>query len=640
MQDYSKLTVAKLKDELDRRSLPKTGLKAALVQRLEEDDAESVNTTSPQVDEVVDTQHDGDEANEAGVTGSPTNAPASIQEDLDSKPEAMSNDAPIDGVNAPSEVDTDDVADARHKTGNGNGEGRPSPPKSEAPKPPAAVSEDVHAGNVTQEATREGSVEAQLLTPTQTQTDSFQPHIPTSAQTSVAPEDLAEDSRKRKRRSQSPPPSSIDTSKRLRHEFEADERPDVKLPEDIEPEGAPPAQSEARTNEPEEQSTQVTGSQDDVPASTNPTDPAMGDKATEAPRLSRSRSATPPQPHQPEIQPKPTPSDRRFHSLTATSARKTSPSPPPPDLPEPPEREVPPSQHPATSALYIRNLMRPLNPNQLKSHLSTLAHPPPSSSPPSSPTDPITTFHLDSIRSHALVRFTSVPSASRVRAQLHDRVWPAERDRKPLWIDFVPEEKIDKWIEVQTSSGSGGRGGGMKRWEVVYESSREDGGGEVVAYMQEFGTHVVPKKVALAPEEETALVGKEKKIGGEDGKVVEQVTETKSKEFKALDDLFLSTASAKPKLYYLPVDKSVVERRKEILGRPPGGKRGAGDGERRGGDEMRRFSFDGERIVDKGPEFGYGRGGGRGRGGGYRGRGGGGYRGDVWRGGSGRGRGW
>ncbi|KAL8980240.1 MAG: hypothetical protein Q9177_005935 [Variospora cf. flavescens] len=40
MTQYDKLTVVKLREELTKRDLPKTGLKAALIQRLAEDDAQ------------------------------------------------------------------------------------------------------------------------------------------------------------------------------------------------------------------------------------------------------------------------------------------------------------------------------------------------------------------------------------------------------------------------------------------------------------------------------------------------------------------------------------------------------------------------------------------------------------------------
>ena len=51
MTDYNKLTVAKLKEVLKERNLPISGLKAALVARLNEDDAEGSAETKNESDE-------------------------------------------------------------------------------------------------------------------------------------------------------------------------------------------------------------------------------------------------------------------------------------------------------------------------------------------------------------------------------------------------------------------------------------------------------------------------------------------------------------------------------------------------------------------------------------------------------------
>uniref|UniRef100_A0A0B7JT72 SAP domain-containing protein n=1 Tax=Bionectria ochroleuca TaxID=29856 RepID=A0A0B7JT72_BIOOC len=115
------------------------------------------------------------------------------------------------------------------------------------------------------------------------------------------------------------------------------------------------------------------------------------------------------------------------------------------------ERDVPPSVHPATTALYISNLMRPLRPVDIQTHLADLATP--AGQPPND--DIITEFHIDQVRSHAFVVFDNLPAASRVRNLLHDCVWPNESNRKALWVDFIPPEKVPAWIEKE--SGQGGR---------------------------------------------------------------------------------------------------------------------------------------------------------------------------------------
>ncbi|KAL1839778.1 hypothetical protein VTJ49DRAFT_1152 [Mycothermus thermophilus] len=135
------------------------------------------------------------------------------------------------------------------------------------------------------------------------------------------------------------------------------------------------------------------------------------------------------------------------------------------------DRDVPPAQHPATPALYIKNLMRPLRENQLRDYLVDLA------ALPGAAPDPgcIVDFYLDQIRTHAFVRFTSTSAAARVRSALHGTVWPNERNRKELWVDFIPEDKVAEWIERELAEG--GRGSSA-RWEVCYEP---DDNGEIVA---------------------------------------------------------------------------------------------------------------------------------------------------------------
>ncbi|KAK4896505.1 hypothetical protein LTR28_001836, partial [Elasticomyces elasticus] len=111
---------------------------------------------------------------------------------------------------------------------------------------------------------------------------------------------------------------------------------------------------------------------------------------------------------------------------------------------------VQPSLHPATAALYIRELIRPINPNDLRDHLIALATPA-NASPDA---DLLSEFHVDTLRTHVFALFTNVAAAVRLRSALHNRVWPVDPTRKPLWCDFVPEEKVKEWIEVELSSSS------------------------------------------------------------------------------------------------------------------------------------------------------------------------------------------
>lgn len=130
------------------------------------------------------------------------------------------------------------------------------------------------------------------------------------------------------------------------------------------------------------------------------------------------------------------------------------------------ERDVKPAIHPATPALYIKNFMRPLRDHAVQEHLLQLAAP--VGADPRE--DDIETFYLDSIRTHAFVVFRTTALASRVRNALHDVIWPDERERKPLWVDFVPPEKVRDWINEEAQAGR--RRGA--RWEITYD--REDDG--------------------------------------------------------------------------------------------------------------------------------------------------------------------
>ncbi|KAG8525798.1 uncharacterized protein KY384_000558 [Bacidia gigantensis] len=634
MQDYSKLTVAKLKEELDKRGLPKAGLKAALVQRLEEADKEA-QVEQPDTEQLVQNNKDvNSQIDQVALVANAFPEPEEIspaQHETVNEGETVFKATNGNAATRTENEQTKEVAATQEQMGH------------EEPAAPASEGEeDVLPGTITHQSTfNECVTEKQLPTPVQTQPESSNMILPTSTQTSVAPEELAEDSRKRKRRSQTPPPSSVDTSKRLRSEIMSNGRPDVRLPEDLTSQNTPrEADSEALVGgsqlngrgelaEPEETSQSgATGAEQNGHASQNE---VIASPTYKRPSRSRSRSRTPPASNRSDQHQKAPTSDRRFHSLTAPSSKAKSP---PSSQPDTVDRDIPPSVHPATSAIYIRNLMRPLNPSSLKAHLTSLANSTSTtSSSPANEEEVITTFHIDAIRTHALVNFTSTSSASRVRANLHDRVWPNERDRKTLWIDFVPEEKLQTWIEVESSRAGGGSREGNKRWEVIYETE-EDG---VRAYLQEVRSAAQPGPQAPPSQPQRPFAAANPSSGSNAEPKVKRV-EAESKEFKALDDLFLSTMTAKPKLYYLPATKPIAERRLEVLAQGKGGGRG--------GDEMRRFSFNDEgRIVDKGPEFGWkrgGRGGGRGgrvtereeRGGysGYRARGTGGYGrgGDRW----------
>jgi len=138
------------------------------------------------------------------------------------------------------------------------------------------------------------------------------------------------------------------------------------------------------------------------------------------------------------------------------------------------EAPVEPSIHTVTRALYIRNFVRPLQEQNLRNHVLSLA----SRNDEEPAQTLIESFYLDSIKSHALIVFDTPASANRVRVGIHNKVFPPEKTRKPLWADFVPEENVAEWVQREKARGMGGR------WEVLYDTVH----GEVTAELVEGGT--------------------------------------------------------------------------------------------------------------------------------------------------------
>ncbi|KAF2966387.1 hypothetical protein GQX73_g7194 [Xylaria multiplex] len=152
-----------------------------------------------------------------------------------------------------------------------------------------------------------------------------------------------------------------------------------------------------------------------------------------------------------------------------------------------PERDIEPSMHPATCALYIKNFMRPLRPQAVRDHLLELA------TPANAPLDPdiIVNFYLDNIRTHAFAVFTSISAASRVRTALHKRVWPDETNRKALWIDFIPSECFHDWTDTEQQAK-----GNMPRYEVFYDRDED---GIVTARLEEADANQATRRAPVSP---------------------------------------------------------------------------------------------------------------------------------------------
>ncbi|KAL8694111.1 MAG: hypothetical protein Q9218_001164 [Villophora microphyllina] len=651
MPEYEKLTVAKLREELVKRGLPKTGLKAVLIQRLVKADEQATQAEPETADaEVVSTYLNGVEESVSPIAEpSEQTKPAKVPNggiQKSSAPPASVVPLQKPPLTEPETHDTPSVArrasgiEIRIPAIDGADE-------SSGAEATIKLSKEEPGNQTTSAATLQDDVtevnageEPQIAVSTTMAETTMADHTPApsvSRQDSLNAEEALEDTRKRKRRSVTPPPSAESVQKKARiHNV----TPHVKLPEDesMSDVVAPSSEDTPMPNPtPTQESTRVADvaienpfllQDGDAPSTaedkiddpspnpiSEPTHQENGGPNAIAETVSRQRSpedeyptaanqsAKPP----PETSPKTSPSDTRFKNLLPSSSRRGSSPNRHSTKADEEDRIVSPALHPATTALYVRDILRPLHLENLKDHLISLA------TPLSNEPDPtiIEDFFLDSIRTHCLVRFSTTAAASRVRTGLHDRVWPDEKNRKPLWVDFVPEEKLSQWFEVENASS--GRGQAAKRWEVVYEN--EDDG--VKAYLQEVGSNSggLRKVQPAAPRPENrpgvrgAPVAPRLREHDQDD-AQRRPGPDRGRGFQALDDLFKST-SAKPKLYYLPVPQRTADNRLDLLAEGRGGGRN---------DEMRRYSFEEGILVDRGPEFGSrGRGGFGARGGSYRG---------------------
>ncbi|OCK79136.1 hypothetical protein K432DRAFT_444127 [Lepidopterella palustris CBS 459.81] len=693
MTDYNKLTVANLRQLLKDRNIPSTGLtrKAHIIEKLEEaDNAADASAAPPaapetgaspsQVDQTIiepSTQPEEPAAQDEPLAHSPS----AEQVKRDDQAIPSESIAPVPDT-APTTQATDTTMPPDAETANTDKEQPVSTASSVtipaeetaslAISPQARLVPDiptiVSTGVESLEETQPSPVTTRPATPphddNETQTVEQPEPLPAKvevADTSVEvsrlnSEELEADSRKRKRRSETPDVRAEDLkSKKLRQdEGLADS---LHLKEDVDKDVA------MEMEDKEDKATNAMNiMEDSKEKNANGIAKAVKEEPQTAPKpaIDSENPSTTTRPSTSPPSSKPLPAkekdkDTRYKSLFRPTSSTLDP--PPDDRPTPP-----PSLHPATPALYIRNFMRPLQPTSLRTHLLTLASPPLSSSTtPDTETSLLKTFFLDPIRTHALVLFSTTTAAARVRASLHGAVWPAERDRKPLWVDFVPEERVEEWIRLEEDAArEGGRGSrGGKRWEVVYDTSAPE---DVVAVFQEVGSGPrgsisAPRGVGvgvagapLGPRSTTEIRAPPTRPAAMKPANIPSAPrrDLADKSFQTLDTLFASTL-AKPKLYYLPVPAALAERRLAALAaassrdwRPEEVVRGRGSGRL---DERRRFGFqDGEVLVDVGADFG-GPGGGQGRfglgpgrgefgggGGGWRGRGGWRGGGDSWRG--------
>ncbi|GLA15087.1 hypothetical protein AnigIFM62618_001573 [Aspergillus niger] len=647
MTDYSKWKVTDLKAELKRRGIAQTGLrvKQQIIDRLVEEDARdekdavangepaAEQDVAPQEAQPVDAEQPvpepepaadapaQPEATESEVIDKQTEEPAQEQEQQQAQMEEQGDAAP---ESKPQPVT--DEAPAEQAAKQGQQQEQPQQPVQESPKPeePAQPTDTTTVDqpadtSIPQDQTENDTAAAPVeqapgeAAPEQSEDMEPKPAEPAASGETAAPpaavpsemntglstplptEEMLEDRRKRKRRSQSPVPTPEALASKKAKAL--DETPRVVLPEDR---AAVDKEHESR-----------------------PDEALSGPQGTPEERAGREAAQEEAPPVQDETSKKGAPlkHDVRFKGLfAAKETEQTRPVSPPPADAVMEDADVEPAVHAATAALYVGGLMRPLQPVALKNHLVSLASPPDASPNP----DVVVDFYLDPIKTHCFASFRSVSAASRVRTALHGTVWPNERNRKTLFVDFIPEDKLSLWIEKE--EGSRQRGGPPARWEVRYEPT-DDG---VEAVLEEVDPRSASSQHMRAPDasgfSRPPPTGPRAELGAPrrpSGPVTADSSSRPGQGFKPLDELFMSITT-KPKLYYLPVPREVADRRldrfDDLLRK--------GEFPRRGGDERRRITFEDEDFfVDNGPDFGGGRNR-RGRGRGGRGRGG---FGDSWR---------
>ncbi|RBR23999.1 uncharacterized protein FIESC28_03112 [Fusarium coffeatum] len=438
MTDWAKLKVVDLKAELKNRDLPQHGLKADLIARLEEADQETAEKGSQE--EVEDVPEDAPATNEFGgdepSAGEPavakpepqdaTNEPEVVDEKPDedmaeteeNKKETDETATPIADEEPSKGVESGDQDKDKEQEVTKNGTSK------EASQEAITVVDVPSTGNEVDPQSRDPTVEEKSRTGTVTTTvDSTPSH-------SLEPTPAAEQ-QKRKRRSLTPPPTEDSI-----------------------------ARKRARTEEIPDQDDNLGSRQEDLlPETANESAPMNIDNEPQTENLKNETS-------QDLVAPEP-------EAIAEEHSKENSDKQQDMDY----ERDVAPALHPATSALYIKNFMRPLRPQDVKSYLIELA-----THPRDSFDDGIVVeFFLDQIRTHSFAIFKTTAAASRVRTALHDTVWPNESNRKPLWVDFVPTEKVRDWIDTEQANG-GSRGRSGARWEVIYDDGPD---GVIEAHLEE-----------------------------------------------------------------------------------------------------------------------------------------------------------
>jgi len=557
MADYSKMKVVELKAELKRLGLPQTGLKAELVSRLEV----------------------------AASEGEPPAASAEAPSETESTAEA-------DEVQP-----SDDVASA-HETQEPQHQEPPQEPPQEPAQAPAQDHQSETSNGTIQHSPSRDDAKVQITSSTGL-----------SETPSLATTELVQDVQKRKRRSTTPPPSAEIARKRPRQNDQEVSR-DVPT---LSYEALEPQNSVAR--EPSTADIEMAPVQDEPHAEKEPAleetdglsskEPSNGVNVTETMPPDENalldRSGVGGAEDSLMAEPDTTSYERETYSATSETLGHAAHETKSDYLS--PERDIEPSIHPATNALYIKDFMRPLKPQAVQEHLLELA------TPASSPIDHsiISNFYLDSIRTHAFAVFTSVSAASRVRTALHKRVWPDETNRKALWVDFMPPECFEDWVNTELQAKERGS---MPRYEVVYD---RDIDGNVVAKLEEVDASQPTKRgpaspVALLDGRTSIPTGPSRPSGIENAPTGPRnpyahngpgpMYQSRQDRQDRHDAGFIRTKSGPPVLYR-PVPPELSQRRLDILAKA---KDQLYDEE--SGRDYHRYYFERDIfLVDRGPEI-------------------------------------
>ena len=641
MTDWGALKVTELKEELKSRGQPLTGLKLKqqFIDKLNELDAENQAHTSdsqvPAAEESKSEPHGDVVVEDAKHNGAPHDVVATGAEEQDGLKVEEKPSAPAVAED-PTAHKNDHNADPAAHADEAHTNGEIATATSGDQKPSDVQKHDnADAKEISTEQAVPPNEDHRHPTP-QSECDTYVKGNDTVAPVSnqISQKELVEDSQKRKRRSLTPPPSAADVvTKRARA------RDGTPIPTKTESQ----ALEDIKAATQESEIIQTADGLGDTIGAPEPKPPPGAEHGDEH---------VPGEPYLVQPTSEKIPDIQKISSISE-------------------------SQYPPTGSLYLRGFKRPLHLPTLRLHVTKLAKA--ASSQSDAERDPLREYYLHSVRTHAFIALNSIAAAVAVRDAMHNVPFPDESGRDPIFVDFVPANQIQEWIRIENANG-------RTRFEVVYENTSEG----VIAVHQEVGasrrpppasnrdtatrsipeqpahpsrgapptqsppsgptsSSIHPSRAALVPEPPTRSRRSPPPKSNQSTSLVPPPAPTNSSGatgFQALDDLFSSTSTTKPKLYFKPVSADLADARLEMIKRDLRG--GYADRGRSGDEGMKRYSFESnvdvdgydrgrdsqrETWVDRGPEFGYGRkgtdrlggmrrgggggGGGPGRGGGF-----------------------